>query len=189
MPAKLSVQRPCGIILAVIFAAAMSPTQAQEPAVRSVPANPLALPRAEEPAALVVAPSPSETITLRTGMSRAFTVARPFRTIHITNPDIVDAVAQTDQAAILVPKAAGMTNIDILDEKSVRIASVNILVTDDTPGRVVVHNKALLSSATFYRCGVTGCEYVNEITVQEPAPLPKGHTDQLSTNVNTNVNK
>jgi len=180
-----------GLILAAVSGVAL----AQDP-MPPMPA-PTQPPAAAQPAApafpplapVVISQPPSQSIEMRVGMSRSIAVTRPFRTIHITNPDIVDVVAQTDLNAILVPKAAGATNVVILDEKSNLISAVNVVVTPGKdPGRVLIHNQALLASSTNFHCDPDGCELEGESTVKAQ-PLPNGYNQQTVTSTNTNTNK
>jgi hypothetical protein len=101
----------------------------------------------------------------------------------------VDIVSVTDQLAIVVPKNVGRTNILFIDSDATPVTIFNVSVENyPAYGDVEIHNKALLTSATNYRCGDTGCHFVNELTAQEPAPLPRGHVEQTSTNTSTNTN-
>lgn len=130
-------------------------------------------------------------IILAPGVSQVVSAKAPFKTIHITDPAIVDIVVVSDRSAILVPKAVGKTSVDFLDEKAA-FATLNVLVGNDAGYRQIeVHNKALLTSATNFRCGRGECLFVGETTVQEPAPLPRGHSEQSvsSNNNNVNINK
>jgi hypothetical protein len=106
-------------------------------------------------------------------MSKHVAVAKPFKTIHITDPNIVDVVAISDRTAILVPKTAGSTNIDFLgEETSELLATVNVVVAVPeyaVPGRVKVH-EGVASERTF-SC-VNGCDLVNERASQVVAPAP-----------------
>jgi Flp pilus assembly secretin CpaC len=174
MGRKLSAKWAYGIVFATILTSVAPATWAQQ----SSAAAPQPITTLEEPR-ILTEPQPTQSIQLQTGMSTTIKIGRPFRTIHITNPDIIDALPISDQSAILVPKAVGATNIDIIDEHSARIASVNIFV-GEVPGnlRVEVHNKKLVTSSTVYRCGNTGCVYVDEVQAKEPSPLPTGHSEQ-----------
>jgi hypothetical protein len=187
MQRKLGAQWAYGIVFAAILMGVVPATRAQEPS----PTAPQPVTPSQEPL-IVTEPQPTQGIQLQTGLSTTIKIGRPFRTIHITNPDIIDALPISDQSAILVPKAVGATNIDIIDEHSVRIASVNIFVGEGRGyRRVEIHNKKLVTSATLYRCGDTGCYYVDEVTSKEPAPLPPGHNEQHSeggTGSNNNPN-
>ena len=158
MPANLKACSAFWMASVAILAALGAPALAQEPN--------------QEPALVGVLPYPTQTITLRNGLSTSITVNRSFSKIYIANPDIVDVVAQTDRTAILVPKGPGMTNIDIVDDKAERINSVNILVAGyGTLGRVVIHSGAQLSSYSVYSCA-PGCERVEENVSKQPAPTP-----------------
>ena len=121
---------------------------------------------------VLVAGPPTQTILLRSGMSRSITVARAFKTIYITSPEIVDIIARTDHTAILVPKTAGATNIDIVDDQSQVINTVNVVV-DNFPGygRVQVFNKPSPNSFTTFQCGESACQSVG-VDVAEPLAHP-----------------
>jgi Flp pilus assembly secretin CpaC len=129
----------------------------------------------------------AKTVTLRPNFISTFTTDRPFKTIMIGNPKIVDATAQDDRTVVLTPHAVGETNIIFLDERNVRVTSLNILVEEGAASRVKIHNKKLVTSFTVYRCTENRCEYVDEIAAKEPAELPRGHLNQ-NQSVNENIN-
>ena len=81
----------------------------------------------------------------------------------------------------------GETNIIFLDERNVRVTSLNIVVEEGAASRVKIHNKKLLTSFTVYRCSENRCEYVDEVAAKEPAELPRGHLNQ-NQSVNENIN-
>jgi putative type II/III system pilus formation protein len=117
---------------------------------------------------------PAEIVRLGIGITATFTTDRPFKTIHIVDPNIVDAVAQTDRSAILVPKSPGASGLTVFDEDSGSIAELLIVVDEiGLVGRVKIHNQARLGSMSIYRCGDTigGCELVNEQIMKAPAPV------------------
>jgi hypothetical protein len=113
-----------------------------------------------------------KTVNLTLGKYLPMRIDKPFKTILISDPKVVDLLAQTDKAVILHPLASGATTVMFLDADNLPIYNLDVVVTDAGPGRVTVHNKALVSSYTSYRCWTAGCEYAGETTVQEPAPLP-----------------
>ena len=164
MVAKLGPQ--CAMMfLAAIFVAATSATRAEE--------------AAKGHASL-------QTVALKPNFISTFTLDKPFKTVLIGNPKIVDATAQDDRTVVLTPQAVGETNIIFLDERNVQITSINVLVDEGVAtSRVKIHNKALLTSFTTYRCWENRCEYVDEVTAKEPAALPRGHLNQ---GVNENIN-
>ena len=164
MPAKSVLRCAYGGFVGAIFAGSISATRAQEAAKTPVP---------QKPDVLVAGP-PTQTILLRSGMSRSITVQRAFKTIYITNPDVVDVVARTDHTAILVPKNVGATNIDVVDEQAQVINTVNVVV-DNFPGygRVQVYNKASPNSFTSFQCGDVVCQSVG-VDVEEPSRPSQG---------------
>ena len=129
----------------------------------------------------------AKTVTLRPNFISTFTTDRPFKTIMIGNPKIVDATAQDDRTVVLTPHAVGETNIIFLDERNVRVTSINVLVEEGAASRVQIHNKKLVTSFTVYRCSENRCQYVEEVTAKEPAELPRGHLNQ-NQSVNENIN-
>ena len=129
----------------------------------------------------------AKTVTLRPNFISTFTTDRPFKTIMIGNPKIIDATAQDDRTVVLTPHAVGETNIIFLDERNVRVTSINVLVEEGAASRVQIHNKKLVTSFTVYRCSENRCQYVEEVTAKEPAELPRGHLNQ-NQSVNENIN-
>jgi len=125
---------------------------------------------AEELAPISVVPQPTQVISLTQGYSNTIHVSRPFSTIHITDPDVVDIVLTTDRTATLVPKAAGATNVDIFDDKNRLISGINVVVNaDEKPGQVRIFDHQSLTGHTSYHCGVNTCRYFEEtITKQQP---------------------
>jgi hypothetical protein len=138
--------------------------------------------RAEQLAPITVAPQPTQVITMTQGKSTTISVAIPFRTIHITNPDIVDIVLTTDRTATLVPKAPGATNVDFFDEKNLVIAGVNVVVNvNELAVQTRIYDHHALTSYTSYHCTPDVCQYFEETVTKEPAP-------QATENVNKNYN-
>jgi Flp pilus assembly secretin CpaC len=68
-------------------------------------------------------------ITLRLGAGSTLQLERPFTTVLIGDPDVVDVRAQGDRSVILVPLDLGATNVVFVDEQSIAIANVRVLVT------------------------------------------------------------
>ncbi len=137
---------------AIIFMAGFSTTHAEE---------------------VTVARPPTQTITLNKGFSTTIRVASHFKTIFIANPDIVDVLVRTDREATLVPKMQGSTNVDILDENTMLVSSINVIVTANKilAGRTLVYDHPSLTSFTTYYCGSVACDYVEESITKEPAPV------------------
>ena len=68
------------------------------------------------------------TITLKLGAGSALEVERPFKTIMIGDPDIVDVHARSDRSVILEPLNPGATNLVVVDDRSIAISNFRILV-------------------------------------------------------------
>lgn len=151
-----------GIVIGAILAGSISAALAQE-----LPKSPV-----QQQQGLIVSAPPTETISLKNGVATPITVGRVFKSIHIGDPNIVDFVPENDHTALLVPKAIGATNLEILDEKSEIINSISIRVTgDEIVGRVVVYNGPTLGTFTVYGCAPT-CQRFSEEVSKIPAPVP-----------------
>jgi Flp pilus assembly secretin CpaC len=72
----------------------------------------------------------SDSITLGVGSGSTLTLERPFDTILIGNPNVVDVEQENDRSVILKGLNTGASNIVFLDEQSVVIANVRVVVTD-----------------------------------------------------------
>jgi Flp pilus assembly secretin CpaC len=73
-----------------------------------------------------------QTIILRIGFASTFQLERPFKTVVIGNPNVVDVLVQSDRSVILRPLNLGTTNIVFLDYGSIAITNVGILVCKAT---------------------------------------------------------
>jgi len=69
-----------------------------------------------------------QTITLRLGAGSALMLGRPFKTVLISDPDIVDVRTQSERAVMLVPLDLGAANLVFLDQDSIAIANVRVEV-------------------------------------------------------------
>ena len=66
----------------------------------------------------------------------AFAVERPFKTVLIGDPDIVDVHTRNDRSVILEPLNPGATNLIFVDERSIAITNVRILVCNAGATRI-----------------------------------------------------
>jgi hypothetical protein len=134
-----------------------------------------------------------EQILLPSKTGRDISFSQPFTKLLISNTDVIDAIPIDDLSVFLKAKDAGQSDIFFYNKgELIRVLSIVVddsvvrrgaapdrearLLPPPAPWRVEIHNKALLTSATNFRCGADGCHYVDELTVTEPAPLPVGYS-------------
>jgi Flp pilus assembly secretin CpaC len=77
-----------------------------------------------------------QTIILRLGAGATLLLERPFKTVLIGDPNIVDVLTQSDRSVILQPLNLGATNIIFLDETSIAITNVRVLVYGTGASRI-----------------------------------------------------
>jgi Flp pilus assembly secretin CpaC len=78
--------------------------------------------------AISVACAADQTITLRLGAKTALALERPFETVLIGDPNIVDVHTLSERKVTLEPLSLGATNLIFVDERSIAITNVRILV-------------------------------------------------------------
>jgi Flp pilus assembly secretin CpaC len=67
-------------------------------------------------------------VTLELGSGSSFMLGRPFRTILIGNPDVIDVQKQNELSVLLKPLNPGATNLVFIDEQGIVITNLAILV-------------------------------------------------------------
>jgi len=72
----------------------------------------------------------SETLMLMLGTGSTLQLKRPFDTILIDNPDVVDVQALSDQLVLLEPLNLGTSNVVFVDERNIAIANIRVVVSD-----------------------------------------------------------
>jgi Flp pilus assembly secretin CpaC len=77
----------------------------------------------------------SETLTLMLGAGSTLRLKRPFDTILIDNPDVVDVQALSDQLVLLEPLNLGTSNVVFVDERNIAIANIRVVVRDTRSDR------------------------------------------------------
>lgn len=75
-----------------------------------------------------VACAADQTITLRLGSKTALALERPFQTVLIGDPNILDVHTLSERRVTLEPLSLGTTNLIFVDERSIAITNVTILV-------------------------------------------------------------
>ena len=68
------------------------------------------------------------TITLRLGAGSALALERPFKTVLVGDPNVVNVRTRSDSSVVLEPLNPGATNLVFIDEASIAIANIRILV-------------------------------------------------------------
>jgi Flp pilus assembly secretin CpaC len=82
-----------------------------------------------------------QTITLTLGTRSALLLERPFKTVLIGDPNVVDIVTHGDRSVIFEPLNPGVTNVVFIDERSIAITNVEILVCEVGATRIAYQNK------------------------------------------------
>ncbi len=126
---------------------------------------------------VAVEPQVPKTVVLRPNITKIVVVSQDIRTVNVGNPEIADVITLSARKVSILPKKDGTTSIDILGDHGDEIARIIADVdtyTGTGASRVEINNKAKLTSSTIFRCAPL-CRYVDELTVKEPASLPRGH--------------
>ena len=82
-----------------------------------------------------------QTITLTLGTGSALLLERPFKTVLIGDPNVVDVVTRGNRSIIFEPLKPGSTNVVFIDERSIAITNVGILVCEVGATRIAYQNK------------------------------------------------
>jgi len=67
-------------------------------------------------------------VTLELGAGSTVTIERPFKTVLIGNPEIVDVKTRSDRSVLLEPLNSGATNLVFIDEQGMVITNLTVLV-------------------------------------------------------------
>jgi Flp pilus assembly secretin CpaC len=82
-----------------------------------------------------------QTITLTLGAASAFSLERPFKTVLIGDPNVVDVVTRDDRSVIFQPLTPGATNVIFVDERSIVIINVGIRVCAASAMRIAYRDR------------------------------------------------
>jgi Flp pilus assembly secretin CpaC len=82
-----------------------------------------------------------QTITLTLGTGSAFSLERPFKTVLIGDPNVVDVVTHDDRSVIFEPLKPGATNVIFVDERSIVIINVGIRVCEAGATRIAYQDR------------------------------------------------
>jgi Flp pilus assembly secretin CpaC len=73
----------------------------------------------------------NETVDVTIDFAKVMKIERPAHTIVVGNPGIADASVGDDQTLILTGKAAGTTNLIVLDDSGAEIMNATVRVSSD----------------------------------------------------------
>lgn len=136
-----------------------------------------------------------QAVLLSPGTIKVLDFDGDFSKIFTSDSEIVDVGAITHHSVVLEAKKHGSSDVVFFNTKGELVKKLEVTVDDfvynthpprrdpdvTSYSQVEVHNKAKLISQTNFRCGPDGCHYVGELTAQEPAPLPRGYSNQNQT--------
>jgi Flp pilus assembly secretin CpaC len=71
-----------------------------------------------------------DAIYLAPGVGSLLRLDRPFETVLIEDPHVVDVTRESDRAVILKALAHGTSSVVFLDENSIAIANIRVVVSD-----------------------------------------------------------
>jgi hypothetical protein len=103
----------------------------------------------------------------------------PIASVSIGDSTVADVLPLTEHDFLIQSHKIGRTNMLFLDKNRQVLDEVIVIVDRPISGLTRIHNKALINSYTEFSCSPTGCQFVGENTVTEPAPLPRGHSEQI----------
>jgi len=83
-----------------------------------------------------IARATDQTITLGAGAGSTLVLARPFKTVLIGDPKVVDVLTYGDRLVVLEPLNPGATDIIFIDEKSIVIRNVRVVVRKSGATRI-----------------------------------------------------
>jgi Flp pilus assembly secretin CpaC len=89
-----------------------------------------------------LASAADRTMILKLGATSVLLLERPFKAVLIGDPNVVDVLTGDDRSVILRPLKLGETNIIFLDERSIVITNVGILVCKTDASRILFRNRS-----------------------------------------------
>jgi len=92
-------------------------------------------------AATTASRATDQTTTLTLGTGSTLSLERPFKTVLIGDPNVVDVVTRDDRSVIFEPLNPGATNVIFIDERSIAIKNVGILVCEAGATRIAYPNR------------------------------------------------
>src|ERR1700742_103025 len=81
------------------------------------------------------------TIILRLGSEAPLLLQKPFETVIVGDPHVVDVVTRGSRSIILEPIALGATNVIFLDDRSIVTTNLGILVGEAVVSHIAYHDE------------------------------------------------
>ena len=72
-------------------------------------------------------------VNLELGAGSTYAIERPFKTLLVGDPHVVDVKTQDERTVLLKPLGLGTTNLIFIDENGIVIANLAIRVRDARP--------------------------------------------------------
>jgi Flp pilus assembly secretin CpaC len=72
----------------------------------------------------------ASSVTLELGVASTVMLERPFETVLIGNPNVIDVQTQDERSVLLKPLGPGATNLVFIDKQGLVITNLAILVRD-----------------------------------------------------------
>jgi Flp pilus assembly secretin CpaC len=69
-----------------------------------------------------------QTIILELGAGSVYMLDRPFETVLISDPNVIDVHTQTERSVMLEPLNLGASNIVFLDDRKIAISNIRVFV-------------------------------------------------------------
>ena len=80
--------------------------------------------------ALSASRASDETVTIALGASSLLTLDRPFETVLVGDPQVVDVSRQTDRTVLVKAINRGASNVVFVDANSIAIANIRVVVRE-----------------------------------------------------------
>jgi Flp pilus assembly secretin CpaC len=80
--------------------------------------------------ALSASRASDETVTIALGASSLLTLDRPFETVLVGDPQVVDISPQTDRTVLMKAINRGASNVVFVDAHNIAIANIRVVVRE-----------------------------------------------------------
>jgi hypothetical protein len=126
---------------------------------------------ARETASADVRPDSHRIIDVTPGGQVVIQLNRPFSSISVGNPDVVDTLPRSDRVFVILGKKVGTADIVIFDNANDIYKITAAVGAPRTSNRVLAHGKKDLQQYTAYECNPV-CVRVKDELGEPPAQAP-----------------